>query len=108
MSNEITLTDSNFDKEVLKETGQTVLVDFWAPWCGPCKMLGPIIEELADEFSGQLKVCKLNVDEARQTALQYQIRSIPTILFFKEGQPVDQSIGVIPKDQIKKKIQELI
>jgi thioredoxin 1 len=98
---------SNFDAEVLKSEG-TVLVDFWAEWCGPCRMIAPLIEELANDFQGKLKVGKLNVDEERDIALQYGIRSIPTLIVFKEGKPVDQIIGALPKSALKSKIEGLL
>ena len=102
--NVVKLVKTNFDEEVLKSDG-TVLVDFWAEWCGPCKMIAPLIEELANDFQGKLKVCKLNVDEERDIAVQYGIRSIPTLVLFKEGKPVDQIIGALPKSALKSKIE---
>lgn len=103
----IKLVKSNFDAEVLKSDG-AVLVDFWAEWCGPCRMIAPLIEELANDFQGKLKVGKLNVDEERDIALQYGIRSIPTLIVFKEGKPVDQIIGALPKSALKSKIEGLL
>lgn len=88
--------DNSFETEVLKSEGLT-LVDFWAPWCGPCVMLGPIIEEIAEEMGDKVKVAKLNVDENQQTAMMYQVMSIPTVMLFKDGQPVQTFIGVQPK-----------
>ena len=93
---EIQLQDDNFEVEALKAEG-LVLVDFWAPWCGPCVMLGPIITEIAEEMGDKVKVGKLNVDENQQTAMQYQVMSIPTVILFKDGEPVQTFIGVQPK-----------
>jgi len=107
VNNIVKLMKSNFDAEVLKSEG-TVLVDFWAEWCGPCRMIAPLIEELANDFQGKLKVGKLNVDEERDIALQYGIRSIPTLIVFKEGKPVDQIIGALPKSALKSKIEGLL
>ncbi len=91
----ITLTDENFQEEVLN-SDVPVLVDFWAVWCGPCRVIAPVIEQLAEEFEGRAKVAKLDVDHNPQTAMAYGIRSIPTLLFFKDGQVVDQMIGGSP------------
>ncbi|MEK7722055.1 MAG: thioredoxin [Elusimicrobiota bacterium] len=107
MSNEIQLTDANFDQEVIK-SDLPVLVDFWAPWCGPCRMLVPVIEELAKEYAGRVKVCKLNTDGAQDTAGKYQISAIPTILLFKGGKMAQQLVGLQPKEEIKKRLDELI
>lgn len=101
------ITDSNFKTEVA-ESKLPVLVDFWAPWCGPCKAVGPIVEELATEFVGKIKVGKLNVDENQETAGQFGVMSIPTLLFFKEGKPVDSIVGVKSKEDIKKKMESLL
>ena len=98
------VTDAAFDKEVVKNS-QLTLVDFWAEWCGPCKALGPTIDSLADQFAGKMKVCKMNVDENPNTPTQYRIRGIPTLLFFKGGQLVDQLVGNQPKDSIASTIQ---
>ena len=102
-----TLTDANFQKEVL-ENSQPVLVDFWADWCGPCHMIAPAIEELAADFEGRAKVGKLDVDANGKIAGQYGIRSIPAILLFKDGQVVDQVIGVAPKSELTNKLNDLI
>ena len=93
---EIVLTVDNFKTEVL-ESDMPVLVDFWAPWCGPCKMLGPVISQIAEEYDGKVKVGKVNVDEEDELAAQYGIQSIPTVLLFKGGEVVEQSLGFKPK-----------
>jgi len=101
MSNEIQLTDANFEQEVLK-SALPALVDFWAPWCGPCRMLGPVIEEMANDYAGKVKVCKLNTDEAQDTAAKYNISAIPTILIFKGGKVVNELVGMQKKEELKK------
>ncbi|MCA9734822.1 thioredoxin, partial [candidate division KSB1 bacterium] len=97
------LTDSNFEQEVLN-SDKPVLVDFWAEWCGPCKLIGPVIEELAGEFEGKALIGKLNVDDNRDVAAQYGIMSIPTLLFFKNGEVVSKHVGLASKGDLKKKI----
>jgi len=99
----IVVTDSNFQQEVL-EADIPVMVDFWAEWCMPCKMVEPIVEEIEHDYEGKLKVCRSNVDEAGQTASQYQIMSIPTLAIFKNGTLVDRVIGALPKNVIVEKI----
>ena len=103
MSAPIALTDDNFSEEVL-DSNLPVLVDFWAAWCGPCRMVAPIVEELATEYDGKAKVAKLDVDAAQKTAMEFGIRSIPTLLIFKGGKVSDQVIGAIPKEQIAEKL----
>jgi thioredoxin 1 len=104
----LTLTDSNFESEVLKSE-QPVLVDFWAEWCGPCKMIGPVIEKVATELEGKAKVGKVNVDDARQLAATYNVRSIPLLLFFKDGEVKDQIVGAnVTADQLKAKLEALV
>jgi len=100
---EVKTTDSNFKQDVL-ESDIPVLVDFWAEWCGPCHMVAPIVETIAKEYKGKLKVCKLNVDEAPQTSSEYSIMSIPTLAIFKNGKVVDKIIGVVPKEELVAKI----
>ncbi len=104
---EVTLTDDNFKKEVL-ESDIPVLVDFWAEWCGPCQMIAPVIEEIAKEFEGKFKVGKLNVDENKQTAGNYNIMSIPALLIFKDGEVVDEMVGSMPKNEIVNHIKKFI
>ncbi len=101
------LSDDTFENEVLK-SDKPVMVDFWASWCGPCLALTPIIDELAEEYSDKIKICKLNVDENQKTAMEYGIKGIPTILFFKDGKVVEQSVGLVPKDYLENLIKKVI
>ena len=103
---ELNISDSNFDA-ILAE-GLPVLVDFWAPWCGPCRRVGPIVEELAAEYEGKVKVCKCNVDENDGVPMKYSIRNIPTLLFFKNGELVDRLVGAVPKQEIEDKLKSLL
>lgn len=97
------LDEKNFEAEVVKST-QPVLVDFWAEWCGPCKMIAPVIDQLSSELQGKMKIAKVNVDESPQLAGEFNVMSIPTLLIFKGGKPVDQIVGALPKDRLLAKI----
>lgn len=105
-ANVTTLTDDNFEDEVLN-SDEPVLVDFWATWCGPCRQIAPIVEDLADEFEGRAKVGKVDVDENPQIAQQYGVRSIPTLLFFKDGEVQEQLVGASGKKPLKETLEEL-
>ena len=105
--NVVEITDSNFESEVLKSDKLT-LVDFWAPWCGPCKIIGPLMEELANDYEGKVKFTKLNVDDNPNTATTYGIRGIPTIIFYKNGEVVEQVVGAVPKSELEKVITKEI
>jgi thioredoxin 1 len=99
----LTITDNNFEQEVLK-SDQPVLIDFWAVWCGPCKIIAPVVEELASEYEGKVKIGKLDVDENQQVSIKYGVRSIPTLLIFKDGKVMETIIGAVPKAQIVQKL----
>jgi len=101
------VTDSSFESDVLK-AGRPVVVDFWAVWCGPCRMVAPIVEELSTEYDGKVDFYKLNVDENPETSMKYGIRSIPTLLVFKDGQPVDQVVGAVPKKELQKHVDAVL
>jgi thioredoxin 1 len=103
----VDFTDANFQAEALKAT-LPVVVDLWAPWCGPCKMLTPIVEELAAEFAGKIKIGKLNVDDNPGTASRYSVISIPTLLFIKGGNIIDQHVGLLAKNNLKTKMQAML
>jgi thioredoxin 1 len=107
MAKAIEVTDSTFEQEVLQST-QPVLVDFWAVWCGPCRAVAPIVEELAGEYEGKLKVMKLDVDDNPRTAVTYGVQSIPTLLVFKDGKPAERIIGAVPKKVIVDKLQSVM
>ncbi len=101
------ITDQNFEELVLN-SNKPALVDFWAEWCGPCRMIGPVVEELAQEYEGKAIIGKVNVDNNSEISAKYGIRNIPTILFFKDGKEVDKQVGVVPKDTLAEKIDSLI
>ncbi|NOZ75035.1 MAG: thioredoxin [FCB group bacterium] len=100
-------TDQNFESEVL-QSGSPVLVDFWAEWCGPCKVIGPVVEDIANDYKDQVKVGKLNVDHNQQTAMKYGIRSIPSLLVFKDGSVYNQIVGSVPRERITKLLEEAL
>ena len=103
MADVVEFTDSNFQNEV---GSGLVLVVFWAPWCGPCRMVGPVIEELAGDYDGKMKVGKLNVDDNQQTAMNFRVMSIPTVILFKDGEPVETMVGAMPKGAYENKLSK--
>ena len=103
----VTITDDNFEQEVIN-SDKPVLIDFWAVWCGPCRMIAPIVEELATEYDGKVKIGKLDVDSNQQTSIKFGVRSIPTILIFKDGQIKETIIGAVPKKNIVDKLETVI
>lgn len=107
MGSAVNITTESWDGEVIK-SDLPVMVDFWAPWCGPCKMIAPTIEELAGEYDGKLKVCKINTDENPEVSSQNQIMGIPSLLFFKDGKLVDKIVGAASKKQFKEKIDAIL
>jgi thioredoxin 1 len=107
MSNALVVTDANFEAEVEKHEG-LVVVDFWAPWCAPCRLVAPILDQLSVEYAGKVKVAKLDVDENQKTAIRFNVRSIPTLLFFKGGKLVDTIVGAAPKAKLGAKFQEYV
>ena len=107
MAHPVEITDDTFDQEVI-QSETPVLVDFWADWCAPCKMIAPMVDELADEYDGKIKFAKLDVDSNPMTATNFGIRGIPTLLIFKGGKPVESVVGAVPKSTLKKKLDEAI
>lgn len=104
MAKALTFTDDSFEQDVLN-SDKPVLVDFWAEWCGPCRMVGPVVEELAGEFEGKARIGKVDVDNNPEISAKYGIRSIPSLLIFKDGEVVDQIVGAVPKAQLKKQLE---
>jgi thioredoxin 1 len=104
--NILNVSDGDFEQQVLK-SDIPALVDFWAAWCGPCRTVGPVVEELASEYSGKVKVTKLNVDENKETPARYEVRGIPTLMLFKDGQVVDRIVGAVPKGRIKELLDKV-
>lgn len=107
MSNALDIDDSTFEKEVLNAEGITI-VDFWAPWCGPCRKMGPLLDEIAEEYKNQVKVVKINTDENLKTATEYQISSLPSVFIFKNGEAKETMVGLMPKSTIISNIQKYI
>ncbi|MFN3679817.1 MAG: thioredoxin [Thermosynechococcus sp.] len=107
MSSALSVTDATFEQEVLK-SDIPVLVDFWAPWCGPCRMVAPVVDEIANEYQGRVKVVKVNTDENSKVATDFGIRSIPTLMIFKDGQKVDILVGAVPKTKIQATLEQFL
>ncbi|MBR0573770.1 MULTISPECIES: thioredoxin [Pasteurellaceae] len=107
MSNLIQTNDATFEQDVLKSE-VPVLLDFWAPWCGPCRAIGSLLEELSEEFAGKVKIVKMNVDENKTTPMQFGVRSIPFLLLFKNGEVVAQQVGALPKAQLAKFVEQVL
>lgn len=107
MSNALELTGANFDEEVI-QSAVPVLVDFWAPWCGPCRMMGPVIDAVAAKYEGKAKVCKVNVDDAGDIAGKFGIRSIPTLIIFKDGKQFDMLVGAVPETEVTSRLDKAL
>jgi thioredoxin 1 len=107
MAEEVTVTKGNFDSEVVK-SAVPVVADFWAEWCGPCRMIAPVLKDLAKEYKDRIKIAKINVDQEPELAMQYNVASIPTILFFSKGQVVKQQIGAVPRQALEKILKEIL
>ena len=105
--NVVQLTDSDFQAEVLEAEGP-ILVDFWATWCGPCKMIAPVLDELADEYAGKIKICKMDVDSNRETPMKFNVRGIPTLIIFKGGDVESMKVGAVSKSQLKEFVDSAI
>ncbi len=101
------ITDKDFDEQVIKSK-MPVLVDLWAPWCGPCRMIGPVVEKLSTQYQGKVKFCRVNVDDNKQTAARYRVMSIPTLMFFKDGKVVETVTGAVPEAALKPKLDALL
>jgi len=101
------ITDGTFEEEVL-QSGQPVMIDLWAPWCGPCRMIAPVVDKLAEDYDGKIRVFRLNIDENPLTATKYHVMSIPTLLFFKDGEAVDTVVGAVPEGVITPKIDAIL
>jgi thioredoxin 1 len=107
MAEEVTVTKGNFDSEVVK-SAVPVVADFWAEWCGPCRMIAPVLKDLAKEYKDRIKIAKINVDQEPELAMQYNVASIPTLLFFSKGQVVKQQIGAVPRQALEKILKEIL
>ena len=107
MAKPVEVNDETFEAEVVN-ADIPVVVDFWAVWCGPCRMIAPVVEELAEEYDGKVKFSKLNVDDSPEVSMKYGIRSIPTLLVFKDGKPVDQIVGAVPKREVQKRVDAVL
>jgi thioredoxin 1 len=103
----VNVTDASFESDVLK-SAQPVLIDFWAPWCGPCRAIAPVVEQMANEYDGKLKIVKVNIDENPRVPTQYDVRSIPTLLMFKDGKVVGQIVGAVPRPKIEELVRKVL